>query len=489
VAAVLAAAYLAADPHTADHAAQLYRSELFEREGFALWDNGWYSGHHLPAYSLLFPPLGALLGAQVAGALAAVAAAAIFERLSENRVAALWFAAATATLTLTGRLTFALGLAIGLGCVLAMSRGKPAAAIVLAALTSLASPVAGAFLALAAVAVAVADRRAQALGVAAAALAPALSLNVAFPEGGDFPFELDAFLPPLAATVLLWAVMPRQHRTLRTGIALYGLAILASAALPTAMGGNVTRLGALLAGPLLAMALLPGRVRLVLLLAPVFVYWQWSSAVDDVSRAASDESTRAGYYDGVLRFLTAHGGEPFRVEVPFTDNHWESYYLARRLPLARGWERQLDRKVNALFYEDRLPAGRYLRWLHDNAVRFVALADAPLDYSAAREADVARRMRVVWRDEHWRVLEVPGPRPLADGARTTRLGTDFVELAASETTVRLRVRWSPYWAADRGCVEKAGDWMRLRLPRPGPVRLRMAFSAGRIGRASPRGDC
>lgn len=64
LATALAAAYLLLDPGSADLAAQEYRSALFARAGFALWDNGWYARHHVSAYSLLFPPLGAWLGPQ-----------------------------------------------------------------------------------------------------------------------------------------------------------------------------------------------------------------------------------------------------------------------------------------------------------------------------------------------------------------------------------------------------------------------------------------
>ena len=62
LAAALAALYVVLDPASADLAAQEYRVDLFDAEGLGLWDNGWYSGHHLPGYSLLFPPLGSLLG-------------------------------------------------------------------------------------------------------------------------------------------------------------------------------------------------------------------------------------------------------------------------------------------------------------------------------------------------------------------------------------------------------------------------------------------
>ena len=75
VAAALAALYLLLDPPSADLAAQTYRTWLFEHAGWTVWDNGWYAGHHVPAYSVLFPPLAALLGPRVVGALSAVAAA------------------------------------------------------------------------------------------------------------------------------------------------------------------------------------------------------------------------------------------------------------------------------------------------------------------------------------------------------------------------------------------------------------------------------
>ena len=49
-AGVVAAVYLVLAPPSADLAAQYYRADL----GLVLWDNGWYGGHHMPGYSLLF---------------------------------------------------------------------------------------------------------------------------------------------------------------------------------------------------------------------------------------------------------------------------------------------------------------------------------------------------------------------------------------------------------------------------------------------------
>ena len=50
-----------------------------------MWDAQWYGGHHMPGYSVLFPPLARWLGPRVVGALAVVAAAALFERIAHAR--------------------------------------------------------------------------------------------------------------------------------------------------------------------------------------------------------------------------------------------------------------------------------------------------------------------------------------------------------------------------------------------------------------------
>src|SRR2546428_7460471 len=96
LAAEIGAVYLAAGPATADLAAQTYRADLFDRAGFLLWDNGWYGGHHLPGYSLLFPPLGGWLGVPWVGVVALLAATAGFVRLAGARpgsgVAPTWVA-------------------------------------------------------------------------------------------------------------------------------------------------------------------------------------------------------------------------------------------------------------------------------------------------------------------------------------------------------------------------------------------------------------
>lgn len=488
-----AAATLLAAPASADLAAQQYRAAI----GLGIWDNGWFAGHHLPGYSLLFPPLGALLGIRVAGALAAIAATALFALIAQRRwgstaatPAAIWFAAgATATLV-SGRLTFLLGVALGLGAVLALQRARPVVATLLALATALASPVAGLFLAIAAAAWALADARARTVRgalVAAAALAPTIAFSIFFPEGGSEPFVASAFWPALAAIAVVAVVLPARERELRAAAAIYALACIAAFVVATPLGGNVTRLGALLAGPVVLGALLSsaGRRRPALLaaLALGLGYWQGYPAVRDVVRAAGDPSTGASYHAPLVAFLQRQGLAPdsFRVEIPFTANHWEAAHVAPAIALARGWERQLDRRYGALFYDGALTAARYRAWLDRHAVAFVALPDVALDYAARDEARLIEAglpyLRPVWRDAHWRVFAITRPAPLAEGvARSISLTSDgFVIDVRRAGDVFVRVRHTRWWAVTggRACVRRGAQGMtRVRVRAPGEVRVR-----------------
>ncbi len=522
IAALGAVAYLVLDPPSSDLAAQEYRVALFERAGFALWNNGWYAGHHTPAYSLLFPPLGAALGARAAGALAAVAAAALFERLARRRWGeragwgAAWFGAAMALHLLTGRLAFTLGVAAGLGALLALQARRPLPAVVLGAATTLCSPVAGLFLTLAATVIGLAaepghararsatnerfcphteqDRsfvrtpRAMALGTAAAAAATGVVLVVLFPEGGTEPFVASAFWPALVALGLVALVLPARERGLRLGVALYTAGCVAAFAIATPLGGNVTRLGALFAGPVLLCAAAGAR-RPVLLaaLALPLAYWQVYPAVRDVARAGGDPAVEAAYYRPLLSFLETRPGT-FRVEIPFTQNHWEAVHVSPRFPLARGWERQLDRKGAALFYDGALTPARYRRWLDSRAVRYVALPDATLDYAGRDEAALLERgvpwLRPVWSSRHWRVFELTDAAPLIEGAgRRIELGDDEFGFEAHRPgDVLVRVHHTRWWRVTAGaaCVASGPDGMtRVRVRRAGAVRIAARLTGSR----------
>src|SRR4029077_10067060 len=100
----------------------------------------------------------------------------------------------------------------------------------------------------------------------------------------------------------------RRVRGLQLAAMLYAAAAVASFVLPTALGGNVSRLGQYVAGPLLACALLPRRRLLLAALAIPLLIWQWYPAIDGIAFAPTDPSARQSYYAPVLAYLGAQRG-------------------------------------------------------------------------------------------------------------------------------------------------------------------------------------
>jgi MFS family permease len=504
VAAAAAAVYLVADPPSADLAAQRFRTDLFEREGFTLFSTAWYGGHHTPGYSVLFPPLAALLGPRLVAALAAVAATAFVAALcgERGRVAGIAFVPGIVGGLVSGRLAFTLGAGLATGAVLAAARGRTWLAALAGLLTALASPVAAAFAALAGVALAAAGRpggrarhapgagrsRSRAgVALAAAAVVPVVFLVVAFPEGGTFPFVVSAFLPTFAAGVAVAVAAPREWRAVRIGAALYALLALAAFAIPTPLGGNAARLGTLFAAPVAILALWPRRRAVLAALALPIAYWALQPAVRDWLRAHDDPSTEAAFYDPVAAFLTDQ--QPARVAIPFTQSHGEAFHLARRFSISRGWERQVDIERNALFYEGELTAAEYDRWLQENGIALVAVPlKVPMDASGEAEKRIALTLREVFRSERWRVVVPERAGTLGPGVVEIK-PEGFVLNASQPGANTIRVRFTPYWELleGKGCVEPApGGWTRVRVRQAGRVEVGTRFALGRVRAASPR---
>jgi hypothetical protein len=490
---VLAACWLASGPATPDLAAQAHRVGVFAADGFAVWDNSWYGGHPLPGYSLIFPALGSALGARLVGALAAVGSAALFERLLPDhrryRLATSWFAVGCVADLMIGRLTYALGVTAGLAAAVAITRRRPVLAAALGAVCAATSPVAGLFVALAGIAFAVVGRRRAPLATSAAAGTVVIVLSRAFPEGGTQPFSASSFA--VTAGVTLAAALAVGDRRLRVPLLLYAAAVVVSFLVASPMGGNVVRLGTAFVAPALLLAgRRASRSRRAALVAILVVAaaWQWIDPFTQAAHGWGDPSARADYYRPLIRAVSAQGGPAGRVEVPFTRDHWETVFLARHFALARGWERQLDRRLNPLFYDKSLDPDAYHRWLRANAVRYVALPDVPMDGAGRAEAALVRSrpsfLVPVWRGPHWQLFRVRDPVPLATGAVTdVQLDQTGLRLTATRPgAIVARVRWSPYWTvvAGAGCVARHGDWTLVRAWRPGSLVLTVRFSVGRL---------
>jgi hypothetical protein len=432
----IVAAWMVLLPRTADLAAQVYRVGPFERAGWILWDNNWFGGHNLPGYSLLTPWLMSHAGVGLTGAVAAV----------------------TTTVALLGMLSAA------------------------------ASPVAGLFLAMVVGVWWTVRRRHALVAVAASATLVTVVCGLLFGDGGSQPYPVAAAGVAVLIALLLRRGLSREALLGRRALLGYVVVVAASCLLPTPMGSNIARLGVAFAVPV---ALLARRRAASVSRAAGCVAaaaWMVFAPATEVAKSVDAPATHASYYAPLLAQLALRDTTPGRIEVVPSATRWESVYVGARYPLARGWETQIDRARNALFYARGLSAASYLRWLQRNAVAFVALSRGPKERWGRAEERLLRRgvrgLRLVWAASNWRLYAVVRPAPLADGARVTDLGVDRVAMRfATAQTARLRVRWSPYWDGGPGvCIAKRPDgFIDVSAARAGPVVLRISPLAAAEG--------
>ena len=437
---------------------------------------------------------------------------------------AILFGAATAADLYSGRLAFAFGALPALGAVLALDSRRIAIAGLLAVVSALCSPVAALFAALVAGGYVLADvilalrdpavsPRTDAAGpairsaaiaalpgvaVIVAALGPVLLISWIFPQGGSEPFAFTAMLPLLVVSAIALILLQGELVRLRAGIAVYAVATLALYVIPTPIGSNIARMGTFAALPLATLVCWGRRPRLLALVFLPLLYIGWSSSVRDGIAGDVDNTASTAFYQPLLRFLDRQaavpGAAPFRIEIPFSSFHWEAYEVATRFSLARGWERQLDIRYNHIFYGGRLTARTYDRWLHDNAVRFVAISAADRDYSARAEVRLVNSglayLHPVFGSKNWRVYRVADATPIVQTpARLERLTAGSLTIRTpGPGTFELRMRFTPYWhlSAGAGCVAPDGNWTKLTVARAEQVRLSTSFSLSRIGATSPR---
>jgi hypothetical protein len=516
--------WLAWYPPSPDLAAQEFRVHLFSVDGFSLWDNSWYGGHYLPSYSLLFPALGASIGLRALGALSVCVSLWAFLRLTDGardfrtNAAGAAFALGASGDLFIGRIAFALGVALGLLSVLAGSRRAYKLAAVLSLACAAASPVAAAFLALFGVADWITHRRsarAAALALPAVGLTGALALLM--PEGGYEPFALTSLLAAGGAAIGVLVLVPRTMRSARVTSALYLLMLALCYLVPSPVGSNVVRFSVLFAPATLigaarvadvrasiARAAAPlrrvphftaGRVLVLSNRAAVAVLaltlawlvgWQVNGPLSQSIGAAVNPASRTSFYTPVIRFLERRtDGRPARIEVPFTSSHWDAAILGARFTLARGWERQVDTDYDSLFYEPVLTAAAYRAWLQENAVSYVALSDAPLDFSSVQEGRLIAGglpfLHRVFRSAHWQVYEVLAPQPLATGpgSLTSLNGDGFTLDATRPGAFLVRVHYTPYWTVSSGSATVAAGergWTEVYAEKPGAITLDAEFS-------------
>jgi hypothetical protein len=471
-----------------DWPAQEFRAWLAAHDGLTAWTSRWYGGQALPGYSVLYPVLSGVIGAGAVGVASIVVATWAASSMGPtSRVRSRWFTAAVVvSLTqslLIGQIPFLLGVAFGLLAIQALSRPRSLPWVaVCAALCSLSSPLSGACLLLAVPALAVTYgwRRAAALSTS---IVGVLVSAVVGGASGPFPFQWQSFMGVLLFCGLTLLLTPADNRALRRFALCYLCVALAIFFVANPIGGNVARIGKLIAMPLAARFLTVShgiRRRVIAGLAVVMaVAWPSLAFASSIARGASDPTQRADYYTGVLRFLRTQNAMTGRLEIPFTREHWESLWIAKEFPIARGWERQTDLQYNQVLYQP-LTAVRYHQWLDDNAISLVALPNAPIDYGGRAEQTLLKHppsyLRPVWHDANWQVWQVVGAKPIVTGSATmAALDSSSLSLSfAHAGSAVVRIHGSALWRVTDGdgCVSTTPEgWLRVQADRPGVVTI------------------
>lgn len=503
-------------PPAQDLAAHVYRASLV-RHGVLLWDNYWYTGTYpLVSYSVLAPALSALVGVAVLMVACTSAAGALFAAIAmrewgrDGRWPSRAFACAAALPLLPGVDAYVVGMPFLLGTLAALQRGRRGIAIVCAALTLSASPLAFLFLLGSVGAIVLAGRggwRTIAIvgcGLGVLAGLEACALLFVFPSAGVYPFlvwHLVAVVG-LALAGSLLAYRDRATRPIAILLCGWGVASLLAYLVANPVGDNVARLRYAVFPLLLLLAVRHrGRGLATIAAAAALVY---AAAPDllQVTGQADASSSRAAVWQPAVGYLRRHLPVGARVEVVPTSARWESYYLpARGIPIARGWFRQTDLERNRVLYGTRLTRAAYEAWLERSAVQFVLLTPFPLDDHGARpESRLLRSghsgLRIAWVRGGFTIYAVRGEARLMIGRAGVRL-TSFGHDGITGTVHRggvdaLRVAYSPYWtvAGSATCVVRSRTGMSaVRFSRAGHFALTMTRDPFTIAHRIADPDC
>jgi hypothetical protein len=190
--------------------------------------------------------------------------------------------------------------------------------------------------------------------------------------------------------------------------------------------------------------------------------------------------------DGVVNELERLDAERTRVEVVPARDHREAAILAPHINMARGWNRQADVERGRLFYEGHggteVPEGTftskaYSDWLSQWAVGFVVLVngepDGPAKLEHALVSSEPDYLDLVWEDANWKIYRVKNATPLVDepASVVSSDGANLVVRMPRPGTVTVRIAYSPWLWADNGCLADEGEFTRLTVQEAGDVRI------------------
>jgi hypothetical protein len=429
-------------------------------------------------------------GVRLVGAVATTASAGLLGLLLDRcavlrpRAGAIAGAACLFANLLVGRVTFAVGTAVALSSLVAMTSAHKVRWLVLVigpVVTAAASPLAALFVALAGLAVLLRRPGCRAAVVLSVSGIVALAGSAWIGQEGQMPAPVDRELAGVLVCCIV--VLVSASSVVRVGAVLTAGGLVLSLLIDTPVGMNALRLPAVFAAPVL-LATSTRRLIVAVPAAALAVALVPPLTADDVSAIGEASNSRSYYVD----LLAELDSVPLtgRVEIPPTLQRWEAVYVAASVPLARGWETQLDTGYNPLFFDAApLDATTYRSWLHDNAVQYVALPDAALAEAGRDEATLIKAglpyLHRVWTDAHWSLYAVARPTSTVTGAElVVQDATAVTFRAATPGPVTVRVRWSRWLTltGPAGCLRDDATWTGIDVRQAGTYRLSSAVLPG-----------
>ncbi len=492
LAAALAIAYLIAPLSGQDLAAQLARADFASAHPFAPDDLRWFGGSLTFGYSLWTPPVMALIGVRLCGAICSVIATVqstlLFARCGAKRplVGGVLTALSQTLNLVVGRVTFSLGMIFGLGALLALAsettriKASPRTrAAILAFIAAAASPVVALFLWVGTGALVLTRRWRDGLAVFAGTIVPVVIATRLFSDGGAETFTRHTARDALLASLAVAIFVPRERRALRVGALISAAMVLLAYFLDTPVGNNAARLTLVFAVPIVG-AFVKWRPALAALAVVATAYPQQVVQQDDFNYGRAND---ASYYRPLINEIQGRGAVDGRIDIPETSGHWETAYVARSLPLVRGWIRQVDTQLNGPTFYNGIPTPRrYRAWLLNNTVQYVAVPNVAFTDPGRFEVDAINAhpsfLKPIWHNADWRLFAVVGHRPIVSPpATTTHVGASELTLRApAETHVVVNVRWFDWLTLDtddpHACIapSPAGE-VELRTSRGGTYRI------------------
>lgn len=492
LATALCVVFLVVQPLAPDLSAQLARAAAASR-GAGLWWAGWFGGINTSTYSVVSGTVMGLLGVGTVGVVATLVVCAAGTDLLRHsvrpRAGAVALTLAACSNLYSGRVTFAAGMAFSFTALCLQQRGWARTGTLLGACSGLVSPLAAMCHVIALVpGVKSGPRWRSLLGMGTTTL-PVVIVSLLFGQPSYMPFSWDIMSYGLlvCAGVMISPVPPKVRL-----LALASAAVcLGSYLVHSPVGSNAVRLPMLAAAPLVVAYAQPGRRSARVLVAGLLV-WPVVTVTSDMAIAAQPSSGH-DYYAALLSHLPVAGTAVQRVEVLDPESHAASYFVAAQVPVARGWERQVDAATNRLFYDGTLTSATYKAWLVDHAVGWVAVPRARLDYGSLAERDlIATRqsyLRLTWSDADWTLYRVTVAATVGTGPLhvTGLLDNAVTFTAATAGTGTLSVSWSQLLAVRSitdpkavACVRESSPG-RVEVTVPGPGNYELAVDPASPG--------